>query len=93
MDGAVGYRNGVGKLRRLAMSPGTITLRWPRVQGLEEQFESRVLPLFARRTKDIGALLPEFYLHGLAEGDFEPAFWGLLGEGAPLSKASICRLR
>jgi putative transposase len=93
VDGVVGYRNGYGKPRRLAMSSGTITLRRPRVRGLEERFESRVLPLFARRTKEMGALLPELYLHGLAEGDFELAFRGLLGEGAPLSKASIRRLR
>ena len=33
------------------------------------------------------------YLHGLAAGDFELALRGLLGEGAPLSKASIRRLR
>ena len=79
--------------RRLAMSSGTITLRRPRVRGIEERFESRVLPLFARRTKELGALLPELYLHGLAEGDFELAMRGLLGEGAPLSKSSIRRLR
>ena len=53
------------------MSSGTITLRRPRVRGVEERFESRVLPLFARRTKELGALLPELYLHGLAEGDCE----------------------
>ena len=75
------------------MSSGTITLRRPRVRGVEERFESRVLPLFARRTKELGALLPELYLHGLAEGDFELAMRGLLGEGAPLSKSSIRRLR
>ena len=68
-------------------------LRRPRVRGIEERFESRVLPLFARRTKEVGALLPELYLHGLAEGDFELAMRGLLGEGAPLSKSSIRRLR
>ena len=39
--------------RRLAMSSGTITLRRPRVRGVEERFESRVLPLFARRTKEL----------------------------------------
>ena len=66
-------------------------LRRPRVRGVEERFESRVLPLFARRTKELGALLPELYLHGLAEGDFELAMRGLLGEGAPLSKSSIQR--
>ena len=90
---AEGYRNGYGKPRRLAMSSGTIMLRRPRVRGVEERFESRVLPLFARRTKELGALLPELYLHGLAEGDFELAMRGLLGEGAPLSKSSIRRLR
>ena len=93
VDSAEGYRNGYGKPRRLAMSSGTITLRRPRVRGVEERFESRVLPLFARRTKELGALLPELYLHGLAEGDFELAMRGLLGEGAPLSKSSIQRLR
>lgn len=93
VDPAPGYRNGYGKARRLAMSSGTIKLRRPRVRGLEERFESRVLPLFARRTKEVAELIPELYLHGLAEGDFELALRGLLGEGAPLSKASIRRLR
>ena len=46
VDSAEGYRNGYGKPRRLAMSSGTITLRRPRVRGVEERFESRVLPLF-----------------------------------------------
>ena len=49
MDAVAGYRNGYGKPRRLAMSSGTITVRRPRVRGLEERFESRVLPLFLRR--------------------------------------------
>ena len=93
VDPRPGYRNGYGKPRRLAMSSGTITLRRPRVRGLEERFQSRVLPLFARRTKEVGALIPELYLHGLSEGDFELALRGLLGDGAPLSKASIRRLR
>ena len=93
VDAPMGYRNGHGKPRRLAMSSGTITVRRPRVRGLEERFESRVLPLFARRTKEVASLIPELYLHGLAEGDFELALRGLLGDGAPLSKASIRRLR
>ena len=40
-----------------------------------------------------GELILELYLHGLAEEDFELALRGLLGEGAPLSKSSIRRLR
>ena len=35
VDSAEGYRNGYGKPRRLAMSSGTITLRRPRVRGVE----------------------------------------------------------
>ena len=50
------------------MSGGTVELRRPRVRGLEQRFESAVLPLFVRRTKEVGELLPELYLHGLAEG-------------------------
>jgi transposase-like protein len=93
IDGVVGYRNGYGKPRQLAMTSGTITVCRPRVRGLEARFESRVLPLFKRRTEEVGTLLPELYLHGLAQGDFELALRGLLGEGAPLSPASIQRLR
>jgi transposase-like protein len=87
------YRNGRGKPRRLALSSGTITVRRPRVRGLAERFESRVLPLFKRRTEEVGTLLPQLYLHGLATGDFELALRGLLGEGAPLSPASLVRLK
>jgi transposase-like protein len=54
---------------------------------------SKVLPLFARRTREIGELLPELYLHGLAEGDFELALRGLLGEKAPLSASTVARLK
>jgi transposase-like protein len=62
VDAPAGYRNGLGKPRRLATLGGTITLRRPRLRGLEERFESRILPLFRRRTKELGQLLPELYL-------------------------------
>ncbi len=93
VDAPAVYRNGHGESRRLSMQGGTITLRRPRLRGLGGRFESKVLPLFARRTKEIGQLLPELYLHGLSTGDFELALRGLLGEGAPLSASSIARLR
>ena len=93
VDGNEGYRNGHGKPRRLTLAGGTITLRRPRVRGLEERFESRVLPLFARRTQQVDELLPELYLHGLAEGDFDLALRGLLGEEAPVSASTVARLK
>lgn len=93
VDAQPGYRNGYGKPRRLTLAGGTITIRRPRVRNLEERFESRVLPLFQRRTQEVGAALPELYLHGLAEGDFDLALGGLLGEEAPLSPSTIARLK
>lgn len=93
VDGTAGYRNGYGKSRRIAMMAGTVVVKRPRVRGLEERFESRILPLFKRRTEAVGEVLPQLYLHGLAQGDFELALRGLLGEGAPLSASSIERLR
>jgi len=93
VDAGPGYRNGYGKPRKLTLGGGTITVRRPRVRQLEERFESRILPLFARRTPAVNDLLPELYLHGLAEGDFDLALRGLLGEDAPLSAATVARLK
>ena len=93
VDAPAGYRNGHGKPRRLSMMAGTIGVKRPRVRGLEQRFESRLLPLFVRRTETVGELLPQLYLYGLAQGDFELALRGLLGDGAPLSASSIERLR
>lgn len=93
VDAPAGYRNGHGKPRKLALTMGTIAVRRPRVRGLAERVVSRVLPLFQRRTKPVGELLPRLYLHGLALGDFELALRGLLGDAAPLSTASLQRLK
>ena len=93
IDNPAGYRNGYGKPRKFAMIGGTVTVRRPRVRNTDERFESLVLPLFKRRSKELGSALPELYLHGMAQGDFELALRGLLGEGAPLSSSSIQRLK
>jgi putative transposase len=87
------YRNGHGKIRNFGMMGGTIQVRRPRIRNSEERFESRLIPLFHRKSKELGAMLPELYLHGLAKGDFELALRGLLGDGAPLSRSSIERLK
>ena len=50
VDAPAGYRNGHGKTRRLSMMAGTIEVKRPRVRGLEQRFESRLLPLFVRGT-------------------------------------------
>jgi putative transposase len=58
VDAPSGHRNGYGKPRRLTLTSGTITVRRPRVHDLNERFVSRVLPLFKRRTNEVGELLP-----------------------------------
>ena len=88
-----GYRNGGGKLRKIAVGCGTLEVRPPRVRDTEEPFRSQLLPRYQRSSEAIRVLLPELYLQGLATGDFEPALRGLLGEAAPLSPASIVRLK
>jgi putative transposase len=88
-----GYRNGHGKPRSVTTAVGTVTIQRPRLRGLDERFESRVLPLFARRTAAVEAFLPQLYLHGLATGDFDEALRGLLGEDAALSASTMVRLK
>jgi len=82
VDAPAGDRNGHSKTRRLSMMAGTIEVKRPRVRGLEQRFESRLLPLFVRRTEAISELLPQLYLHGLAQGDF--------GNAQPLALDTSC---
>jgi len=93
VDSSPVYRNGYGKTRRLTLGCGTVTIHRPRVRGLEQRFESRVLPMFARRTVEVNKLIPQLYLHGLSLGDFDLALRGLLGEEAPISASTVARLK
>lgn len=68
-------------------------MRRPRFRNLTETFESKVLPLFKRQSRELGAPLPERYLHGLSSGDFELALRGLLSDAAPPSASSLQRLK
>ena len=92
-DSDSGYRSGHGRPRKLTLSGGTVELRRPRVRNTAERFESRLLPLFAKRTAKVSELIPQLYLHGLSEGDFDLALRWLLGEDAPLSAATVARLK
>src|ERR1700675_152558 len=62
--------------------------------GERSRFTSAILPLWARRTKSLDALLPVLYLRGISTGDFQEALAALLGKEAPnLSSAVIARLK
>ena len=61
--------------------------------GERIRFSSAILPLWARRTRSLDALLPVLYLRGISTGDFQEALTALLGKDAPnLSPAVISRL-
>ncbi len=84
------YRNGHGRERKLTLASGTIPVRVPR---LREPFESQVVGRYQRMSDQMQELVPELYLHGLATGDFRQCFDAVVGREAPLSPASIVRLK
>lgn len=92
LPGASGlpYRNGYHKERQLTSAMGTFPVKLPR---LRVPFESQIIPAYERRTEELGELLPELYMHGLAAGDFRQAMRTLLGENAPISPTTILRLK
>ena len=92
-DNDSGYRNRYARPRKLTLSSGTIEVSRPRVRNTAEKFESRLLPLFTRRTNEVSELIPQLYLHGLSEGDFDLALRGLLGDYAPVSAPTVARLK
>jgi putative transposase len=63
------------------------------VRDGEARLVSQVLPLFKRKSTAIEAFVPELYLHGLAQGDFDLALRGLLGGHASLSSSTVARLK
>jgi len=89
----LGYRNGYGKKRKVAVGTGTVRIRAPRVRESRVRFQSQILSSYQRQSEKVRELIPELYLHGLATGDFELALRGFLGEGASLSASSVTRLK
>ena len=68
------------------MASGSIEVKLLRVRGLEQRFESQLLPLFVRRPKHVDELSPQLYLYGLLQGDFDLAprrLFGSVYRGAP----------
>lgn len=87
-----GYRNGYSP-RTIGLGIGQAQIKMPRVSNSEESFESKILPPYLRTSPSILNTLPQLYLYGLSGGDFHEALESLLGEKAPLSAASIMRLK
>jgi len=92
-------RHGHGPIRTIQTGIGPVEVERVKIRdrgaadGARIRFTSAILPLWARRTRSLDALLPVLYLRGISTGDFQEALASLLGKDAPnLSPAVISRL-
>jgi transposase-like protein len=93
-------RHGHGPTRTIQTGIGAVEVARVKIRdrgaagdGERIRFSSAILPLWARRTRSLDALLPVLYLRGISTGDFQEALAALLGKDAPnLSPAVISRL-
>jgi transposase-like protein len=93
-------RHGHGPTRTIQTGIGAVEVARVKIRdrgaasaGERIRFSSTILPLWARRTRSLDALLPVLYLRGISTGDFQEALAALLGKDAPnLSPAVISRL-
>src|ERR1700747_1044739 len=88
-------RHGYGPGRQIQTGIGPVEVARPKVRdrgasGANRiRFSSAILPLWARRTKSLDALLPVLYLRGISTGDFQDALSALLGKDAPNLSPSV----
>ncbi|MCK4415153.1 MAG: IS256 family transposase [Candidatus Eisenbacteria sp.] len=90
-----GYRNG-SHTRRITTEVGPLTMRVPRgrlrrADGTSEEFESHMLPRYARRTRRVDEAILGTYLAGANTRRIRKALRPLLGE-EHLSKSAISRV-
>jgi len=93
-------RHGHGPVRAIQTGIGSVDISRVKIrdrgaasEGERIRFTSAILPLWARRSKSLDALLPVLYLRGVSTGDFQEALAALLGKDAPnLSPSVISRL-
>lgn len=94
--------NGYSPKRMVMSAAGYIPVEVPRTRnrcgimdkdGGLENFSSKILPPYARKTVSMEYTLPLLYLGGLSTKDFGPALVKIYGDKAPgLSSNTICRM-
>ena len=93
---ALVVRNGKARERAVATGAGVLRIQAPRVNDrrTNEQFASRILPPYMRRSPRLEEALPVLYLRGLSTGDVGPALEELMGEAARgFSATTVTRLK
>ena len=81
-------RHGHGPARTIQTGIGAVEVARVKIRdraapsdGERIRFTSAILPLWARRTKSLDALLPVLYLRGISTGDFQEALATLFAQG------------
>jgi transposase-like protein len=90
-------RNGYLPERTIISTAGPLTVKVPRNRSFVpsiKPFASALIPKYMRKTPNIEEALPLFYLGGLSNNDFIPAFEKLFGElPSGFSSALITRMK
>src|SRR5712691_9075628 len=82
-------RHGHGPARTIQTGIGPVEVARVKIRdrwgaGERIRFTSAILPLWARRTKSLDALLPVLYLRGISTGDFQEALAAARSVGAAI---------
>ena len=90
-------RNGYLPERSIQTGLGEVPVKVPKVRdrsGGGIKFNSKLVPPYLKRTKNVEEFIPWLYLKGISTGEMQPALEALLGEGATgLSAATVSRLK
>ena len=90
-------RNGHLPERSIQTGLGEVPVKVPKVRdrsGGGIKFNSKLVPPYLKRTKNVEEFIPWLYLKGISTGEMQPALEALLGEGAKgLSVATVNRLK
>lgn len=90
-------RNGYLPERMIQTGLGDISVKVPKVRDRSGQgikFNSKLVPPYLKRTKNVEEFIPWLYLKGISTGEMQPALEVLLGEGATgLSAGTVSRLK
>jgi len=91
-------KNGFNPGREILMPGGKVPVKAPRVRDRQSgsddiRFESRILPKYLRKSKELDELIPFLYLKGVSTNDFSDVLSNLLGSETTLSTASVVGLK
>ena len=89
-------RNGYHNKRQLTVNAGTVKIKIPRTRNRNngENFNSKLIPKYKRRSITIDEAIPILYLKGLSNNDIAPAMKSLFGNAVKgLSSGTVTRLK